>query len=211
VPRYSEEPADRAAFRDQYDRFYTRTARLYDVAVRRLPGWRGWLRRALPAIRGPRVLEVSFGTGWLLTKYAGRFEVDGVDLNARMVEVASANLRRAGLRANLRQGDVDALPYADATFDTVLCTMAFTGYPDGRAALAEMLRVLAPGGRLVLIDVGYPASGDRLGTWMVKGFKAAGDLIRDMDALFREFGLGYTDEEIGGRGAIHLFVAERRR
>jgi ubiquinone/menaquinone biosynthesis C-methylase UbiE len=211
MARYSREPVDRAAFREQYDHFYTRAARVYDFAVRRLPGWRGWLRKALPALRGPRVLEVSFGTGWLLTRYAGRFEVDGIDLNARMVEVASANLRRAGLHANLRQGDVEALPYADGTYDTVLSTMAFTGYPDGRAALSEMLRVLAPAGRLVLVDVNYPADGNRLGTWMVEGFKAAGDLIRDMDRLFGEFGLAYTDKEIGGRGAVHLYVAERRR
>jgi SAM-dependent methyltransferase len=123
--------------------------------------------------------------------------------------VAGANLRRAGLHANLRQGDVEALPYEDATFDTVLCTMAFTGYPDGRAALAEMLRVLRPDGRIVLIDVNYPADGNRLGTWMVKGFKAAGDLIRDMDALFRGFDLTFSDAEIGGRGSIHLYVVER--
>jgi ubiquinone/menaquinone biosynthesis C-methylase UbiE len=210
MPRYSTEPPDAAAFRTQYDRFYTRSARLYDVLVKKLPFWKTWLCRALPALKGPRVLEVSFGTGYLLTKYADRFEVHGIDLNQRMVEVASANLDRAGLHAELRQGDVEALPYPDATFDTVLCTMAFTAYPDGHAALAEMLRVLAPDGRLVLIDVNYPANGNHLGNWIVRGFKAGGDLIRDMDSLFAEFGLQVADHEIGGRGGIHLYVATRR-
>ena len=175
-----------------------------------MPVWRRWLRHALPHLKGPRVLEVSFGTGWLLTQYAGRFEAHGVDLNRRIVAIAGATLHRAGLQAELRQGNVEALPYPDGSFDTVLCTMAFSGYPDGRAALAEMRRVLRPDGRLVLIDVNYPADGNRLGTWAVELWKWAGDLIRDLNALFAEFGLAATDDEIGGWGSVHLYVATRR-
>lgn len=142
MPRYSEEPADRAAFTRHYDRFYTRIAPAYNRLITIIPLWRTWLRRAIPYLAGPRVLEASFGTGWLLCQYAGRFETHGVDLNARMVAIAQANLRRAGLRADLRQGAIEHLPYPDASFDTVLCTMAFSGYPDGHRALAEMVRVL---------------------------------------------------------------------
>ena len=48
--------------------------------------------------------------------------------------------------------------------------MAFTGYPDGRAAAAELARVLKPGGRLVLVDIAFPADGNRIGTALVEWF-----------------------------------------
>jgi ubiquinone/menaquinone biosynthesis C-methylase UbiE len=85
--------------------------------------------------------------------------------------------------------------------------MAFSGYPDARKALGEMLRVLKPDGYLVLIDVNYPADGNWIGTRLTDLWKRAGDLVRDMRALFRERGLDYSDEEIGGWGSIHLYVA----
>lgn len=207
---YSEEPRDRRAFTETFDRFYTRFAPVYDLLVKALPVWKTWLKCALPHLEGPRVLEVSFGTGWLMTRYAGRFEVHGVDLNERMVDTARENLRARGLEADLRQGNVEALPYPDGCFDTVLSTMAFSGYPDARTSLAEMLRVLGPEGRLVLIDVNYPANGNWLGTRLTQFWKSAGDLVRDMGALFAQAGLDYSEQEIGGWGSIHLFVATRR-
>src|ERR687898_665329 len=99
--RYSPEPRDTRAFSELFDRRYSRFARAYDLAVKVLPIWRGWLRHALPHIQGPRVLEVSPGTGWLLTQYAGRFETHAVDLNRELVDIARRNLRRAGLMAEL--------------------------------------------------------------------------------------------------------------
>lgn len=206
---YSKEPEDKQAYTRAVDRAYTRWAPLYDVAVKRLPFWRGWLRHALPHLRGPRVLEVSFGTGDLLTRYASRFEAHGVELNGRMVQVAWRNLARSGTSARLVQANVEALPYRDEAFDTVLTTMAFSGYPDARRALAELTRVLKPGGRLVLLDVNYPADGNWLGTRLVDVWKHTGDLIRDMGRLFREFGLDDADTEIGGWGSVHLYVAVR--
>ncbi len=208
MPRYSTEPIDGAAYKRRNDRYYSRFARLYDRLVTVLPFWGRLLSRALPFIEGPRVLEVSFGTGYLLTQYAGRVEAHGIDLNAQIVAVARRNLRRVGLSADLSQGDVEALPYPDASFDTVVCTAAFSGYPDAHQALSEMLRVLRPDGRLVLIDVGYPTDGNRLGTWLTRFWKLT-DLIRDMDALFESFDLRVTHESVGGWGSIHLWVATR--
>jgi len=211
VRTYSEEPRDRRAFTAAFDRFYTRFAPIYDVLVRALPVWKAWLRCALPHLVGPRVLEVSFGTGWLMTQYAGRFEVHGIDLNERMVAVARKNLRKRGLKADLRQGNVEALPYNSGFFDTVLSTMAFSGYPDARASLGEMVRVLQPDGRLVLIDVNYPADDNRFGTCLTEFWKRSGDLVRDMGSLLDGAGLDYSDEEIGARGSVHLYVAKRRK
>ena len=122
---YSDEPRNAQAFQDRFDRTYTRIARLYDTAVKVLPFWKQWLKCALPHIRGRRVLEVSFGTGYLMTHYANELEVYGIDLNARMVSVAINNLRQASLTANLQQGTVEQLPYEDGFLDTVVNTMAF--------------------------------------------------------------------------------------
>ncbi len=207
---YSPEPADPQGYTRANDRLYTRYARLYDVVVKVVPLWRRWLAHALPEIRGPRVLEVSFGTGWLLTQYAGRFRTDGIDLNPTLVAVARRNLARAGVRADLRQGSVEALPYADGSFDTVVNTMAFTGYPDAAAAASELARVLRPGGRLVLVDVDYPRDGNRLGTALVdRVWKPLGDLVRDVPAVLSEAGLDVLDEEIGGWGSVHRYVATK--
>ncbi len=206
---YPEEPRDRAAFTESRDRFYTRFAGLYDLAVKALPFWRRWLGRTIPHIRGPRVLEVSFGTGYLLPRYSAHFEVHGVDYNHRMVEIARRNLSRAGVNAYLRQGDVESLPYEDEWFDSVVNTMAFSGYPDGAKAISEVRRVLREGGRLILIDVNYPSDGNRLGTMLVNFWKLTGDVIRDMGELFREYGFAYSDEEIGGYGSVHLYIATK--
>lgn len=208
--RYSAEPSDKEAFTRSFDRSYARFARAYDQAVKLLPIWKRWLSRALPHIQGPRVLEVSFGTGWLMTRYAGRFETHGIDLSPAMVRVARRNLERAGVEARLAQGNVEALPYPDAGFDTVVNTMSFTGYPDGARAISELRRVLRPGGRLVMIDVSYPGDGNRLGTAVTNLWKRTGDLIRDMPKLFAEHGFDAGDEEIGGFGSVHLYVAVKR-
>lgn len=63
APRYSAEPAAPRAYTVANDRLYTRFGRLYDIVVKALPIWRRWLGLAVSEIRGPRVLEVSFGTG----------------------------------------------------------------------------------------------------------------------------------------------------
>jgi ubiquinone/menaquinone biosynthesis C-methylase UbiE len=208
--RHSTEPVDKREFTESFDRFYSRFGRLYDVAVKLTPWWRTWLRKALPHIDGPRVLEVSFGTGWLLTQYAGRFETHGIDLNEEMVGVARRNLERTGLVAELRRGNVEALPYPDDFFDTLVNTMSFSGYPDAGKAMSELCRVLRPGGRVVMIDVGYPSDGNRLGTAIASLWKRTGDLIRDMNRLFTEFGFEVVENEIGAWGSVHLYVATKR-
>jgi hypothetical protein len=95
--RYSSEPPNARAFSKRYDRMYSRIARAYDIAVPMLPFWRRWLSAALPHLIGPRVLEVSFGTGWLLCQYADRFEAHGIDLNESpiLVHAVVCEVRRA--------------------------------------------------------------------------------------------------------------------
>jgi len=80
MPHYSEEPKDHRSFTERFDRFYTRFATIYDVLVKAFPTWKKWLRNAIPQLIGPRILEVSLGTGWLMMQYADSAEVHGVDL-----------------------------------------------------------------------------------------------------------------------------------
>ncbi len=91
---HSPEPKDADACTKHLDEEYSRFARVYDLAVKLLPVWKTWIKSALPHIRGPRVLEASFGTGYLLMHYADEFETHGIDFNDKMVEVARANLGR---------------------------------------------------------------------------------------------------------------------
>jgi len=206
---YSDEPQDAREFQDGFDRTYTRIAGLYDIAVRVLPIWKTWLKRALPHIRGRRVLEVSFGTGYLMAHYAGQFDVYGIELNARMLSVATKSIRHARLSAHLQQGTVEDLPYENGIFDTVVNTMAFSGYPNGTKAMAEMRRVLMPGGRLVLIDINYPTDRNWIGMRLTRAWQLAGDIIRDMDQIIVAHGFDYEDIEIGGFGSVHMYICHR--
>ena len=182
---------------------------MYDYLVKSMPVWRTWLKRTLPYIRGPRVLEVSFGTGYLLTQYSDRFQVFGIDYNAAMARTAKRNLQRRSLTAFLQQADVVHLPYASHSFDTLVNTMAFSGYPDGKEALLEMGRVLKPGGRLVMIDIAYPIDRNWLGMALTKFWMASGDIIRDMGGLFEELGWDFREQETGGFGSVHLFLIHK--
>lgn len=121
------------------------------------------------------------------------------------------NLAQRGLRARLQQGNVESLPYEDESFDSVINTMAFSGYPDGQQALAEIRRVLKPDGRLILIDVNYPQNRNWLGMKLTAFWTASGDLIRDMASLFNAGDFAYTDREIGGFGSVHLYLAQKQR
>ncbi|MCJ7624890.1 MAG: class I SAM-dependent methyltransferase [Anaerolineaceae bacterium] len=206
---YSTEPEDKKRYTDEYDRFYSRFASIYDWFVRIFPTWRNWLRHATPYIEGPRVLEVSFGTGYLLTQYADRFQTYAVDYNRKIASLARDKLKQHDIPANIQIADVEALPYRDASFDTIVNTMAFTGYPDGKLALSEIMRVLKPAGHLVMIDINYPHDGNRIGKFLTRAWMAVGDIIRDMDDLFTQFDIEYTDEQIGGLGSVHLYVARK--
>lgn len=103
----------------------------------------------------------------------------------------------------------ELLPYADESFYTVINTMAFSGYPNGQCAFAEISRVLRPGGRIVMVDINYPRDGNKVGTILTKCWKAGGDIIRDMPKLFKRFGYQFTGQELGGFGSVHLYVATK--
>jgi ubiquinone/menaquinone biosynthesis C-methylase UbiE len=196
---------------DRHQAAYSNYAKAYDVAVKVLPTWKTWIKSVLPHIQGPHVLEASFGTGYLLTQYADQYEVSGIDLNETMVETAKQNLAKRGQKAYLRQANVESLPYPDQAFDTIVNTMAFSGYPDGDKAMSEFKRVLKPGGKILLVDFVYPEDNNLLGTKLTAIMEKAGDIIRDLDALLLSHELRFRREVVGGFGAVCLFIADKER
>jgi ubiquinone/menaquinone biosynthesis C-methylase UbiE len=105
------------------------------------------------------VLEVAIGTGRNLDFYPPGVRLTGIDLSPAMLERARQRARELGMEVDLREGDAQDLPSADGSFDTVVCTLALCNVPDDRKAVAEMKRVLKPGGRLLLLDHVRAASG----------------------------------------------------
>jgi ubiquinone/menaquinone biosynthesis C-methylase UbiE len=99
---------------------------------------------------GDRVLDVACGTGIVARVAAPRVapsgRVVGLDLNEGMLAVARACSVEEGTSIAWKQGDATALPFADAEFDVVLCQQGLQFVPDKARALAEMHRVVAPGG-----------------------------------------------------------------
>jgi len=206
---YSQEPFEAKTYTETLDRQYSRFASTYDLAVKFLPVWRRWIRSALPHVVGPRILEASFGTGDLMAAYGPGLEVHGIDFNQRMIEVTRRNVARMGLQRLLARANVEALPYPNNSFDTVVNTMAFTGYPRGDRALGEFRRVLKPGGRLVLVDFDFPENRNLFGYWLVRLMEAAGDTIRPIGELLGKHGFSFVEREIGGFGSVHLYVADK--
>jgi len=63
--------------------------------------------------------------------------------------------------------------------------------------------------KIVIVDVDYPFDFNRIGVFITKAWIAGGDIVRNMDLLFKQFGFEYTDEEIGGFGSVHLYIAKK--
>lgn len=209
--RYSPEPADPQSYTARFDRFYTQFAPLYDWLLRLFPVWGRWISHVLPHVQGPRILELSFGTGYLLGRYGSALDVYAVEYNRKMIEIARDKVGHPERSISFQQAVGSHLPFCSGAFDTVVNTMAFTGYPDGTAALAEMNRVLRVGGKLVMVDVNYPSDGNRKGLALARMWMKLGDILRDMDALFCDGGFDYLEKEIGGWGSVHLYLATKVR
>jgi ubiquinone/menaquinone biosynthesis C-methylase UbiE len=134
-------------------RYWDKHARNYDKQMafweRRLFGdGRQWLCAKATG----DVLEVAIGTGRNLPFYPESIRLTGVDFSPAMLELARRQADRLGRHVDLRLGDAQALGLPDAGFDTVVCTFSLCAIPDERRAIAEMKRVLRPGGRLLLLD-----------------------------------------------------------
>jgi AhpD family alkylhydroperoxidase len=130
-----------------------RTARLLDFVMRVAD--RAGVRRARSRIAGDalgEVLEIGIGTGTNLEVYPDDVVLHGLDASAPALSLATVRARRSGRAVTLVEGDAGALPYADATFDTVVATFVLCSVGDVGRSLREARRVLRPGGTIRLLE-----------------------------------------------------------
>jgi ubiquinone/menaquinone biosynthesis C-methylase UbiE len=106
------------------------------------------------------VLEVAPGPGYFSIELAklGSYSITGLDISHTFVDIASKKAAEAGVRVDFRQGNASSMPFADDSFDFLLCRAAFKNFGQPVRALQEMCRVLKPGGRGVIIDLRGDAS-----------------------------------------------------
>src|ERR1700678_2778552 len=132
------------------------TARWYDRTTRKdMPEFQALAGRIAAALTpSAQVLEVAPGPGFLSIELARRgLQVRAFDISKTFVEIARRNAAQEGVSLQFEQGNAAALPVADASVDFVVCRAAFKNFSEPVKALAEMRRVLRPGGTALLIDM----------------------------------------------------------
>jgi demethylmenaquinone methyltransferase/2-methoxy-6-polyprenyl-1,4-benzoquinol methylase len=217
------------AVRSMFDRI----APVYDLMNRVMTAGldRRWRRLAVEsAVRpGDRVLDACCGTGDLaLAARAAGAEVVGLDFSERMLERA----RRKAPEVEWVQGDALALPFPDASFDAATVGFGVRNLADLEGGLAELRRVLRPGGRLAILEITSPRGvlkpfyrlwfdvlvplagkvlpGGKAYTYLpasVRRFPGADELARVVERA----GFGGVSVRLLGGGIVALHVAEARR
>ncbi len=147
--------------------------RRYDVLSAALsfwqdPRWRRALVSAVAPAAGERVLDVATGTGMVAAELLARADcsVVGIDQSAEMLAVART--RFAGVpssRVELLEGQAEALPFADESFDALTFTYLLRYVEDPAATVAELARVVAPGGRVASLEFGVPSPAPARAAW----------------------------------------------
>jgi ubiquinone/menaquinone biosynthesis C-methylase UbiE len=135
---------------------YNRVARIYDLeqALEEPFVVFGRLRKALWAEAPPAgsILEVGVGTGINMRHYPPGARMTAIDISDRMLAKAKARAQRDHVSVGLALVDAQHLDFADNAFDAVVATCVFCSVPDPIAGLREALRVLKPGGRVLLLE-----------------------------------------------------------
>jgi ubiquinone/menaquinone biosynthesis C-methylase UbiE len=131
-------------------------ARWYDRTTRKdMPEFRQLAARVAALVpAGGSVLEVAPGPGFLSIELAKRgLEVRAVDISKTFVEIARRNAAAEGVKVRFQLGNAAALPIEDTSVDFVVCRAAFKNFSEPVKAMAEMRRVLRPGGTALLGDM----------------------------------------------------------
>src|SRR2546430_8981362 len=127
--------------RDRWRRYWDQTSPSYDKQMRfyervLLGDSRSW-------VCGQAIgdtLEIAVGTGRNLPFYPAGVELTGIDFSPAMLEIARQRAAELRIEADLREGDTQALEFEDASFDTVVITLALCSIPDDHKAVAEARR-----------------------------------------------------------------------
>jgi SAM-dependent methyltransferase len=184
------------------DTCHPRFARLYPRAAARADarGAAAHRRQLLANLHG-RVVEVGAGNGLNFAHYPPTVtEVVAIEPEPTLREFARDAANRAPVRVTVQPGLADALPFADDTFDAAVASLVLCSVPDQATALAELRRVLKPGGELRFYEHVVPLTGpkrallrfaDRSGLWP----KLAGGCHPARDTGAAIVAAGFTVEE----------------
>jgi demethylmenaquinone methyltransferase/2-methoxy-6-polyprenyl-1,4-benzoquinol methylase len=127
---------------------------LMSLGIHRL--WKRFTIELSGVQRGQRVLDLAGGTGDLAAKFATLVGAQGqvilADINAAMLQVGRERLLDRGVLVDYAQVNAETLPFANNTFDIITIAFGLRNVTDKEAALASMLRVLKPGGRLLILE-----------------------------------------------------------
>ncbi|MBE6303043.1 MAG: bifunctional demethylmenaquinone methyltransferase/2-methoxy-6-polyprenyl-1,4-benzoquinol methylase UbiE [Bacteroidales bacterium] len=127
---------------------------------------KGWRKKAVREIvdstASINVLDVACGTGdftiEIAQKAAAGSRVVGIDLSEGMMKIGREKIAAAGVSATMVQGDCEALPYDDATFDRISVGFGVRNFENLQVGLAEMCRVLKNDGKLVILELSVPSN-----------------------------------------------------
>lgn len=170
---------------------------LIDLTMRN-PEARRYREQLVPRARG-RVLEIGIGSGLNLPYYGAEVErLYGLDPSERLLGMTRRRREKVRFPVELVPASAEAIPLADRSVDTVVCTFTLCSVPDPRAALAELRRVLRPDGALLFAEHGLApdASIERWQRRLNPYWRAiAGgcNMDRKMDALVAEAGFGAAE------------------
>ncbi len=163
---------------------------------------------------GQEVLVAACGPGVTLEYFVREFDVQGsgVDEDQALVDRVEARARREGLAARMQaqQAPMDALPYRDGVFDVAVAELGLTARADPAEAIREVVRVVRPGGRVVLVQLVWRAPVEPTRRAILARHLGAQPLMTmEVKRLLREAGVrrlhteGWTDEETSFRGKAH--------
>jgi ubiquinone/menaquinone biosynthesis C-methylase UbiE len=114
--------------------------------------YRPWREKLWALVKGPTVLEVGVGTAKNIPFWPKSMLITAIDLTPGMLDIAGRHAQELGLAADLRLGDVQALDFPDASFETALATFVFCSVPSPVLGLRELARVVKPGGQVLLLE-----------------------------------------------------------
>ncbi|HUR64826.1 MAG TPA: bifunctional demethylmenaquinone methyltransferase/2-methoxy-6-polyprenyl-1,4-benzoquinol methylase UbiE [Chitinophagaceae bacterium] len=150
----------------QVAEMFDRIAPKYDMLNRFLSartdiGWRKKAIRILKENKPQYILDVATGTAdmaLLAWKILKPVKIDGIDISESMLELGRKKIEKEGLgdKIQLQAGDCEAINFAENTFDAVMVAFGVRNFENLEKGLAEMWRVLKPGGRLMVLEFSKP-------------------------------------------------------
>jgi ubiquinone/menaquinone biosynthesis C-methylase UbiE len=158
-------------------------------------------------------LEIAYGTARNLAHYPPEVRLTGVELSPEMAAIARQRQAETGRDADLRVGDVQALEFEEASFDTVVSTLTMCTIPDPRQAAREAFRVLRPSGRFLLLEhVRSPVAPVRAVQRLLEPLASrleADHLLREPLVYLREAGFEIERVERSKWGIVERIAARR--